>query len=135
MNRKSFKSFISENREKLRILGIELRGINTVRFHPYETLTHRLVKFLIAHHLFEQDHYFKTEQPIKKSWCDVIDLNDFVIYEIETNINGTKIKKKLEEFYHPFIEDIIFIDTQKLKCDWLSVNRLFDAIKLRCGLR
>ncbi len=69
-----WETFLNKNREKLKILGIDLAGVNTVRFHPTETFMHRLVKFLIVHHLFEQHHFFKTEQPIKRAVCDVMDL-------------------------------------------------------------
>jgi len=69
----SWESFLDKSYGRLKTLGIELTGINTVRYHSNEPLEHRFVKFLIAHHLFERRRYFKTEQPIKNATCDVID--------------------------------------------------------------
>lgn len=130
----NWEVFLRKNYKKLAQMGISLNEINTVKFHPKELFTHRLVKFLISHHIFELNHFFKTEQSINNAVCDVIDLSTMVVYEIESDIARGKSKKKLMQYDHPYIEDLFIVDVRKLDCDWLSIRKLSDEIKLHCGL-
>ena len=124
----SWSSFLRNNYLKLKTLGIDLRDVNTIRFRGNESFRHRLVKFLICQRLFSLGHHFKTEQPIKSSVCDVIDLDTFVIYEIENSATMEIRKKKLDEFYHPYIEDIVIVDIRKLKVNWKEIAKLRDEV-------
>lgn len=119
---------------KIKRLGIDLRGLNTVKFVKGESFPHRFVKFLICHALFRQGHRFKTEQHINNAICDVIDLDALVIYEVETNSNPSTMKRKLEDFYHPFIEDIIIVSLKSLNFDWKALSEIRKQIEKYCGL-
>ena len=115
-------------------MGIDLKDLNTLRFQRSEYFTHQLIKFIICHHLLRLKHHFKTEQPIRNSVCDIIDLDTFIIYEIETNVGPTLRRKKLEDFYHPLIEDIFIVDVKKLK-HWGSIFQLRKEVAKYCGLK
>lgn len=126
---------MKRNHTKLVQMGIDFKGVNTVKFQAHESFIHRLVKFFICHNLADLRHHFKTEQVVNGFVCDVIDLSSMIVYEVESNINFEKRKKKFEMFYHPYIEDIVMVDVKKLDCNWISANKLSDAIKLHCNLR
>lgn len=111
-----------------------MKDINTIRFQGGEHFAHQLVKFMICHHLFKLKHHFKTEQFIGNGICDVIDLDTFVIYEIESHVHPIVRRKKLETFYHPLISDIMIVDIKKLK-HLASVLPFRDEIGKYCGLR
>lgn len=64
------------------------------------------MKVIIYQHLFQEKHNFKTEQKIKDAVCGVIDLDTLVIYEVETYPTMRIRKKRLDDFYHPYVEDI-----------------------------
>ena len=126
---------IKRNGEKLKVLGIDLRDINRIRFRNCkESFSHRIVKLVLCHLLERAGHNFKTEQPIGNAVCDVIDLDTFVVYEIETYANSTIIRKKLNDFRHPLIEDLIILDLRKMNLDWEHIFNLKDKIKKYCGL-
>jgi len=130
-----WEHFLRKNYPKINQLGIGLNGLNTLRFDGNESFEHRLIKFLICHNIFEAGHHFKTEQLIKDSICDVIDLDTLVIYEIEANATLQKNKEKLEAFYHPYIEDIVIIDSKKLGSDWPTLAALSDKIRRLCNVK
>lgn len=124
----SWDSFIGRNYYKIRVLGIDLKGVNSIRFSGNESFKHRVVKFMVCHLLSMKGHRFKTEENIKGSICDVIDLDNFIIYEVESKATKRTLRKKLDDFYHPYIEDIIVIDIRKLRYDWNPILKLRDKI-------
>jgi hypothetical protein len=130
----SWNTFLRKNYEKMKQLGIDLKELNNIRLSGGEHFKHQLVKFLICHHLFKLKHHFKTEQPLGNSICDIIDLDTFTVYEIESNVKTSLLRKKLEDFYHPLIEDILVVDMKKLK-RWNSVFALKEEVGEYCGLR
>lgn len=93
-----WQTFLEKQNLRLLRLGVDLSGINTVRFHPREHFRHRLVKFLICNHLFELKRNFKTEQLVKSTACDVLDLQNMVVYEIEGEVTNMKLKEKVKRF-------------------------------------
>ena len=131
----SWETFLRKNYPKIDVLGIGLNGLNTVKLDGNESLEHRMIKFLICHNIFEAGHHFKTEQPIKDSVCDVIDLDTMTVYEIETNATLSMRSNKLEAFYHPYIEDIVIIDLRKLGFEWLKTFELSDRVRRICNIR
>jgi len=130
----SWNTFLRKNYLKIKRLGIDLRGLNTVKFMKGESFPHRFVKFLICHALFKRGHRFKTEQQIDNAICDVIDLDNLVIYEVETNSNPSTMRRKLEDFYHPFIEDIIIVSLKSLNFDWRTLSEICEQIEKYYGL-
>jgi hypothetical protein len=123
-----------KNGKKLKTLGVKLKRINTIRFRGKESFSHRVVKLILCHLITKQGHFFTTEQPIKDGVCDVFDLNDLIIYEIEAYPNSTIIRRKLDIFHHPYIEDLIIINLRKIDYNWLHIYRLRDKLKKVCGL-
>jgi len=115
----NWNTFLRKNYDRLTRLNICLKDVNTIS--------------MICHHIFKLKHHFKTEQFIRNGICDVIDLDTFVIYEIESHVHPIVRRKKLEAFYHPLIEDILIVDIKKLK-HWSSVFRFRDQIRKCCGL-
>jgi len=92
-------------------------------------LKHCMAKLIVCHYLLENGHFFKTEQKLNRNYCDVIDLNTFIVYEIETNPSDPIRVKKLDKFYHPLIEDIIIIDLKKMKHDWYELIKFSEQVK------
>ena len=134
MNRRSWSRFVRRNYWKLKQLHIDLDNMNTIRFQSQETLKHRLAKKAICHYLFENSHFFKTEQKIRAGICDVIDLNNLIIYEVESYPTPKTEMEKLEQYRHPLIEDIVIIDLRKLDFDWYELVRFSDEIKKKVNL-
>ena len=131
MKKRGWSAFIKKSYQKMKMLGIGLDKVNVVRFHSREPLKHRMAKLVVCHHLFDIGHFFKTEQKIRESFCDVIDLNTFTIYEIEAYATKRIEKKKLEQFYHPLIEDIVIINLMKMDFEWYEMVKFSDEIKKR----
>ena len=114
---------------RIKKLGIELKGVNSLKFGCKESLIHRIVKTVVCHNLFQSGHYFKTEEHVRKAMCDVIDLTTFTIYEIEVYPTPKKIREKLRSFRSRYINDVIIIDLRKLKVDWQPLFELNDKVK------
>jgi len=129
----SWARFLRKNYDRIKQLGIDLKDINTIKVGNGELFRHQLAKFLICHHLLRLKHHFKTEQAICKGICDVIDLDTFTIYEIESNLSPILTRKKLEDFYHPLIEDILIVDLKKSR-RWSAISKLKDDVRKYCGL-
>jgi len=129
----NWEQLLRKNGKKFEILGIALRGIDAIKFRPKETLSHRLAKFIVCYLLAKEHHHFKTEQPINEAVCDVIDLDTLIVYEIESYAHSTTIKKKLDDFRHPLIEDLIILDLRKMNLDWEPFYGLRDRISKYCG--
>jgi len=129
-----WEQLIRKNGKKLETLGINLKGVNTIKFRGKESFSHRVVKLVICHLLAKAGHNFKTEQPIKDNVCDIIDLDSLIVYEIETYPNSTIIYKKLDDFLHPYIEDLVIVNLRKIDYDWVPVYCLRDEMAKCCGL-
>jgi hypothetical protein len=130
----NWEAFRKNNYEGMMQLGIDLRNLDSVRLSAGELFRHQLIKFIICHHLTELRHHFKTEQLVRDSICDIIDLDTFRIYEVETQSSPGTAKRKLEDFYHPLIEDVFIVDLKKLK-HWSNVFDLCKEVARLCGLR
>lgn len=126
-----YELFLKRNWDKLKILKFDSRYLNSIRFCPLESFGHRITKLVICHLLAKSGHFFATELPINEAKCDIIDLSDFIVYEIEANTNSTIIKKKMDDFRHPFIEDLMIVDLKKLGLDWTPFYALKDKISKR----
>jgi hypothetical protein len=129
----SWGTFVRRNYTKIKDLRMDLKGINTIKPKREESFAHQLIKFLVCHHLFKLGHHFRTEQTIERGICDIIDLDDFVIYEIETNPTTNGIKRKLEELNNPVIKDIIIIDVRRLNVDWKGIMKLRKEVSKYCS--
>jgi len=131
----NWEQLLKKNGKKLEILKINPREINTVKFrNTNESFSHKVAKVIICHLLSKSGHCFKTEQPINEAVCDIIDLDTFIVYEIESYSNSTIIKKKIDDFLHPLIEDLIIVDLRKMSLDWEPIYNLRDRIGKSCGL-
>jgi hypothetical protein len=129
------QQLLRKNWRQLEALKINLRELDAVKFrYGKEAFSHRIAKFVVCHLLTEAGHRFKTEQPINEAICDVIDLDNFVIYEIESCANSSIIKKKLNDFLHPVIEDLMILDLRKMGIDWEPILAFRDQIKEKCRL-
>ncbi|MEM2129776.1 MAG: hypothetical protein QXZ70_04175 [Candidatus Bathyarchaeia archaeon] len=115
-------------------MGIDLRGVNSLRFNSREPLKHRVGKLPVCHSLFKAGHRFKTEQLINGKQCDIIDLDTFVIYEIESQGRLGIMKKKIDDFTHPYVEDLVIVDLGKVQSDWCEFYRLSDYLRRKYNL-
>jgi hypothetical protein len=130
----SWNIFFRKNYEKMTQLGIGLEDLNVIKIRAGEFFRHQLVKFIICHHLIELKHHFKTEQVVVGGICDIIDLDTFTIYEVESNPSPINTRKKLNDFDHPLIEDLLIVDLRKLK-RWRNVFDLRREVAKLVGLR
>ena len=75
-----------------------------------ETISHSLLKYLIAHLLEKENHKVEIEADFGDYIADVFDLNSNLAYEIQTVKNEKIDKEKLEKaLLHAEINDVIFI--------------------------
>jgi hypothetical protein len=70
--------------------------------------------------------------PIRNSIYDIVDLDTFIIYEIDTDVKSNVRRKKLEDFYHPLIEGLVIVDVKKLK-RWDFIFLLWGEVIKYCG--
>jgi len=70
----------------------QTKHINCFRFHPTESKAHRDEKFRICSNLYDRGHPFLCEvwTADRKRRFDILDLEDDVVIEIETNFNVDK---------------------------------------------
>jgi len=134
-NQVNFHLLLRRNWQKLEALRIDFRNLNKVRFHMKESFGHRMAKCMLCSLLWEKGHFFVTEQPVNDSVCDVLDLNTFIVYEIEAEATPCRVKRKLDDYRHPLIEDLIILDLRKMKLSWEPVLEVRDAISSASGLR
>lgn len=134
-NQVNLNLLLRRNWQRIEALQINLRHLNSVRFHMKESFGHRMAKCMFCHLLWQKGHFFVTEHPINGSVCDVLDLNTFIVYEVEAEATPSRIKRKLDDYRHPLIEDLIIIDLRKMGLSWEPLLDVRDAIDKASGLR
>ena len=77
-----------------------------------ESVKHFLTKALIFKILRERGRTIGTEVELDGGVVDVLDVDNKIAYEIETNLDKRKIFEKLRNY--PKIHDIFFIDTREV---------------------
>lgn len=84
-----------------------------------ESVKHFLVKALIFKILRERSRTVGTEVEVNGGIVDVLDVDNLIAYEVETNLTKKKILEKLQMR----VRDIFFIDTREVP------NDIFEAEK------
>ena len=75
-----------------------------------ETISHSLLKYLIAHLLEKENHKVEIEADFGDYISDVYSWTTGISYEIQTVKNERADKEKLEKaLFHAEINDVIFI--------------------------
>ena len=80
--------------------------------NSHESMQHFIVKAMIFKILRKMGRSVGTEIETKGGIADVIDLDNLIVYEVETNLNKNKIKEKLNQFKE--FRDLFLIDVRKL---------------------
>lgn len=85
-----------------------------------ESIKHWIVKCIVFKILRERERVVGTEIEVDGGIVDVIDVNNFIGYEIESKLNRRKIKEKLEQF--DCLKDVFLIDISKLPNDIKNIE-------------
>ncbi len=92
------------------------RNKNCLFLHnSHESMKHFIVKAMIFKILRERRRNVGTEIETRNGIADVIDLDNSIVYEVETSINKSKISEKIEQFKS--FRDLFLINVKKLPSD------------------
>ncbi len=80
-----------------------------------ETMKHFLVKAMILKILRERGRIVGSEIEVRNGIADLVDLDNSIIYEVETNITKEKVYDKIKNYNSA--KDIFFIDTREVPDD------------------
>jgi len=83
-----------------------------------ETTEHFITKAMVYKILRERDKNVFTEVRILNGIVDVFNLDDQIIYEIETEKKESTRKQKLDQFKSYLIKDVVFIYLKDLPKKW-----------------
>ena len=86
-----------------------------------ESMKHWLVKAMIFKILRERKRIVGTEIETKNGIVDVIDVDNFIVYEIEKNLTENKKKEKIDQLKG--INDVFIIDLKKVPGDLEGAER------------
>lgn len=78
-------------------------------------MKHFLVKAIILKILRERGRTAGTEVEVRNGVADLVDLDNSIVYEVETNITKEKIYQKIRNYESA--KDIFFIDTREVPDD------------------
>lgn len=99
----------------LRTNGIVLneRNKNCLFMHnSRESIKHWIIKSIIFKILRERGRTVGTEVEVRGGIVDVLDVNSFIGYEIESNISQKAMLQKTKRLWK--LHDVIFIDVKKV---------------------
>jgi len=99
----------------LRTSGVVLNETNKnclFMHNSHESTKHWVVKSILFKLLRERGRTVGTEVEIRGGIVDVLDVDKFIGYEIESNINKSSTQKKSKRLWR--LHDVIFIDLKKI---------------------
>jgi hypothetical protein len=91
-----------------------------------ETVKHFVVKAILFKILREKGRKVATEVDIIHDVVDLIDLDNLIAYEIETNPTKEKVNKRARELN--FVKEIFFIDLKKLPDNIEKLERILEKM-------
>lgn len=77
-----------------------------------ESVKHWVIKSILFKLLRERGQTVGTEVEVKGGIVDVLDVDNFIGYEVESKINKRSVRQKLKRLWR--LHDIIFIDMKKV---------------------
>ena len=81
-------------------------------YNNRESMRHWIVKCVVFKILRERERVVGTEIEVDGGIVDVIDVNNFIGYEIESKLSKKKIEEKVKQFNS--LKDVFLIDASKL---------------------
>jgi hypothetical protein len=107
--------------KKYEEIGLEINHKNRNKVFPLnehssEDWFHFIVKAMVFDILRRKGKTVLTEAHFRKlkAEADVFDVDDGIVYEIESNLTKNKRKRKLEQFSHPLITEVFFVDLSQM---------------------
>ncbi len=85
-----------------------------------ESVKHFLIKAIIFKILRERNRTVGTEIEVKGGIVDILDIDNLIAYEVETQLTRKKILEKLQM---SGVRDIFFIDTQEVPDDFYEAEK------------
>ncbi len=77
-----------------------------------ESVKHWVIKSILFKLLRERGRTVGTEIEVRGGIVDVLDVDNFIGYEVESRINNKSVQQKLKRLWR--LHDIIFIDLKKV---------------------
>ncbi len=109
---------------------------NKLRVHnKNESHKHFVVRALLFKLLTDEGHQVFSEYPINEKDVDLLDVNTFLVYEVETNPVKDYAIKRFQALNgdNNFINDIILIDLQDAELQTNDFTRLLEVLKKKIG--
>lgn len=94
-----------------------------VCFHG-DAYKHYLIKAATGYILRKNDHVFTTELEFENGRiADVMDLNTFIVYELESNFSNSDYTEKVDNFReYENVKDVIVFDPQEAPNDLSGIK-------------
>jgi UTP-glucose-1-phosphate uridylyltransferase len=99
----------------LRTSGIVLNNNNKnclFMHNSHESTKHWIIKSIIFKILRERNRTVGAEIELRGGIVDVLDVDNFIGYEVESNINKKSIQQKSKRLWR--LHDVVFIDVKKV---------------------
>lgn len=91
-----------------------------------ESMKHWILKAMIFKILRERQRTVAVEYQLNGVVVDVLDMDRSIAYEIESKIDGKKVKRRLRDLRQ--LHDVFFIDVNKIPDDLKSAESLLRKI-------
>lgn len=93
-----------------------------------ETIEHWLIKCMLFKLLRNKGHIVVGEANIGSGHCDLIDLTDAKIYEVDKKFSDKQKGFKVDKYRTHYIKDIIFIEYRDLPWN-KGISEVYKALK------
>ncbi len=121
-----YVSFLRAER-LLRVKGMVINEVNKNCLFMYnnrESTKHWVIKALLFKLLRERGRTVGTEVEIKGAIVDVLDVDNLIGYEIESNFNSKAVDCKLKRLWK--LHDVFFIDVKKVPDNVLEAEKYLE---------
>lgn len=118
--------FMAEKLLKSKGLVLNDSNKDCLFFHGNESTKHWLVKALIFKILKERERTVGTEIEVDSGIVDLIDVDNLIVYEIESNLTKERKNVRMKELNS--VNDIFFINLNKIPNNWEKAERYLKEI-------
>ena len=95
-------------------------------YNKKESLKHFLVKAIIFKILRERGRRIACEVEIKNGIVDLLDLDNLIAYEIESDFDKKKIERKVRNY--KIVNDVIFINLREVPNEFKKAEKFLRKI-------
>lgn len=115
-SQKRITRFMAERLLRSKGLVLNDSNKNCLFLHANESTKHWIVKAIIFKILKERERTVGTEIEVEGGIVDLIDVDNLIVYEIESKLTKEKKDRRIKEL--DSVNDIFFINLNKVPNDW-----------------